>query len=180
MGQNAAAAEGGRVRIIVPYTDLQPETVEAVRANSHGHAIHYVDVSGGDSEMWETWQWVWRRPEDTLLVEHDIAIHNDVIWQVEACDEPWCTFAYPYNFGNSDPYHGTGCVRFRRELMERVPDLWDRVGLREGPHHPPKHWCSLDGFSQLELGALGYRQCKHEPPVKHLDESNSHGCLGTF
>lgn len=167
------------MKIVVPYVDLRDETVEALSAHAGGHDIHYVDVSDSDAAMWETWQWVWEAREDVLWVEHDIEIHEHVIPQVSECPEPWCTFAYPYAFGNSDPYHGTGCVRVRAELMRAVPDLWRRVAARSGPHHPEKHWCSLDGFMQIELSP-NYVQHKHDPPVGHVDVANSHGCLGTF
>jgi len=165
------------MRIVVPYTRLRDETVEAVRAFSHSHPIHYVYVGDHDEQLFEIWQWIWDAQEDTVVVEHDIVIGPDTITGFEACPELWCAHSYRYSiFGD---YAGTGCVRFRGELMEKTPDLWHRVGLHSGPHHPPRHWCSLDGYAQLELSAYGHRQCKHEPSVTHLDESNSHGCVAT-
>lgn len=168
------------MKIVVPFTNLRDETVEALHRHAAGHDVHYVHVGDRDEQMWEMWRDLWAAGEDVVVVEHDIVIHERVLPEFEACPEQWCTFGYPYAFGNANPYHGTGCVRFRSELIAAVPDLWDRVAVREGPHHPYKHWCSLDGFSQLELWPLGYSNHRHEPPVGHVDPSNSHGCLGTF
>ena len=168
------------MKIVVPYTRLRDETVAALAEHAVGHSVVFQDVSGSDEAMWEMWAALWREREDVVVVEHDIVVHAAVVPEFAACAEPWCTFAYPYAFGNDNPYHGTGCVRFRGELMEAVPDLWARVAAKDGPHHPPKHWCSLDGFSQLELWQHGFKNHRHEPPVGHVDPSNSHGCLGTF
>jgi hypothetical protein len=168
------------MRIIVPYVTLNPQTVDALDQHANGVPVSYIDVSSDDEALWRLWKQIWADQEDTIVVEHDIVIHSRVVPELEECPTPWCTFGYPYPYGNSDPYHGTGCVRFRAALMANEHDLWDRVGARSGPKHPQRHWCSLDGFSHLELWPRGYVQCKHSPPVGHADQSNSHGCMGTF
>lgn len=168
------------MKIICPYTQLHDATVDALSEHAAGHDVRYVHVGDHDEQLFEVWQDVWAAREDVIWVEHDIKIHAGVIPGFEACEFPWCAFAYPYPYGNSNPYFGTGCARFRGELMAAFPDMIDRVGERFGPHHPPRHWCSIDGFQQLELAGRGYLQHHHHPPVAHLDASNSHGCLGTF
>ncbi|HUX70787.1 MAG TPA: hypothetical protein VMV41_09780 [Cellulomonadaceae bacterium] len=170
------------MNIHVPYTNLRDDTKAALdlHAIARGHTVTYVDVSGSESAMWEMWRDLWAQGDDIVVVEHDIVIHEEVLPRFEDCPNVWCANPYPYAFGNSDPYHGTGCVRFRAALTVEFPDLWERVGQRKGPKHPQRHWCSLDGWSQLELWPRNYRQCHHTPAVGHVDPTNSHGCLGNF
>jgi hypothetical protein len=166
------------LRVVCPYTNLRKETREALER--YAPQVEFVDVSSDEQALWRLWKEVWADCQDTVFVEHDIVIHEGVIPAFENCKDVWCTFAYPYAFGNNDPYHGTGCVRFRAELMADFPDLWDIVGKMSGPHHPPGHWCSLDGYSQVTLWAAEYHSHQHDPACKHLDPGNSHGCLGQF
>jgi hypothetical protein len=166
------------LRVICPYTNLKDETKKALKR--YAPQVEFVDVSGSESALWEMWHELWKDCRDTLVVEHDIVIHEDVVASLSACGELWCTYGYPYAFGTGNPYHGTGCVRFRGELMAEFPDLWDLVGKMSGPHHPQKHWCSLDGYSQVTLWAAEYHSHQHDPACKHLDPGNSHGCLGQF
>lgn len=166
------------MKIVVPHTRarLRDETVEALRAHMRdSDTVEFVDVSGHDLQLWETWQWAWQAREDVIWVEHDIVIGPDTIPGFEACQDEWCAHGYEYaHFG---VYAGTGCVRFRASLMRAFPDLWDQVGRCAGRKHPPKHWCSLDAFSKVILSQQGYRQHLHEPAVAHLGVGVSHGCL---
>jgi hypothetical protein len=173
---------GAVVKVIVPYTNLRLETASALEEYGYerGHAMMMRDVSGSEDALWHLWKEAWAEREDFAFVEHDIVIHEGVIPSFEGCHEPWCTFAYPYAYGSGNPYHGTGCVRFRAQLMRDFPTLIDEIGELEGPKHPKRHWCSIDGFMQITLWRRNYRQHHHDPPVGHVDTSNSHGCLGTF
>ena len=164
--------------VILPYTEVNEETRAAVAGNTDPRYVEMVKLERTES-YWELWDRLWRGARDFIIVEHDIVIHEEVLPQFRACREPWCTFGYPYAFGPA-PYHGTGCVRFRAEMMEAVPDLIEAVGRRSGTHHPPRHWCSIDGFMQTELWARGYHGHQHHPPVGHLSTTCSHDCLGTF
>lgn len=164
------------MRIYVPYTRLRDETRDALEQHASGHEIRYVDVSGGDEAMWEMYAAAWAEGETFAVVEHDIMIHDRVLPAFEQCPSLWCSFAYPY--AHLPAYCGTGCVRFRAELLAAYPELWEHVALCEAPPaHGFRHWCTLDGFSQTQLCQAGFLMCRHMDPVTHLDPSNSHGCL---
>ena len=170
------------MRVVVPFTRLRAETVAALEMHAVGHQVEYRDVSKDDEAFWRLWKEIWADGETFAIIEHDIVIHETVLEQFDGCGEPWCTFGYPYEiFKNmSEPYHGTGCTRFRAEVMQAIPDLWDTVAEREGLFHPRRHWCSLDGFSQLELWQAGFHGHRHEPMVGHVDPSISHDCRAGF
>jgi hypothetical protein len=129
--------------VYVPYVWIQPETRAALEEHAAGHEVTFVYVGGSDSAMWEMYDRLWReeRQRGFVVVEHDIVIHGDVLPQFERCSERWCTFAYPYAFGNANPYHGTGCVRWSANLIATVPLLWKNVAQRSAENHPQKHWC---------------------------------------
>ena len=163
------------MKIVVPYTRLRDETVEALREHADGHDIHFVDVSDHDEQLYELWRDLWAACEDVLVVEHDIRIHSGTLPEFAGCPKPWCSFGYTYaHFG---VYHGTGCVRIRGSLMAQHPRVIIEAGQHDGPKHPPRHWCSLDAYMQHELHRRGIEQHRHEPAVEHLGVGVSHGCV---
>jgi len=174
---NDEVKRSASTQVIVPYTNLRDETRDSVLRYAPDARFVYL---GDDEAYWRLVSGLWREQRDYIIVEHDIVIHEDAISQFEACPEPWCTFGYPYFLGDA-PYHGTGCVRWRAEAMRAMPDLLEVVGEMSGPHHPQRHWCSLDGFSQATIWARSdFRAHHHDPPVGHTDTAASHTCQATF
>lgn len=164
--------------IVCPYTSagLRAETWSRLgELAQQGYDVRPILLRQEDA-YWQLLSQLWSGGEDFCLIEHDIVPHAGVLPAFVDCPEPWCTFAYPYDrFGL---YHGSGCARFRHALMRLEPDLLERVAETNGGElHPPKHWCTLDAFIQMHLGARGYAQHRHEPPVTHLSPGCSHGCV---
>lgn len=160
--------------VVVPHTEgrIRPETTHTVA--KHADFIDFARLDD-DEAYWRLLRDYWIRGHGFAVVEQDIILHAAVIPEFEACPEPWCTFGYPYDIVGGT-YHGSGCVRWRTELITAIPDLWDRVGRHSNPDHPPRHWCTLDAYAQLELANAGYQPHRHEPAVGHVDTSCSHGC----
>jgi hypothetical protein len=106
------------VRVLCAYTDLYPATKEALAR--YAPETEFVDVSGDDYAYWRAITGRWTGEDDLLVVEHDIEIHDQVIPQLEACEEPWCTF--PYRLWRPDAwcYASLGCTRFSAELQRLV------------------------------------------------------------
>lgn len=161
------------MKVVVPYVigGLRDETLRAV---SQQPDVEFVLLED-DEAYWRVWKELWEAGTDFVVVEQDIVPGPDTFSLFEQCPELWCAHAYPYSvFGL---YAGTGCVRFRAELLAATPLLIDHVGQSFDTTHPPKHWCRLDAWMQNELHTAGYRMHRHEPPVAHIDPGNSHGCV---
>jgi hypothetical protein len=106
------------VRVLCCYTELHPDTRAALAALAP-HA-ELVDVSGGDYAYWRAFTERWTGDDDLLNVEQDIEIHDTVIPQLEACGEPWCTFAYRLWRPDAWCYNALGCTRFSAALQREV------------------------------------------------------------
>ena len=160
--------------ILIPHTPggLRDETLAAVERA--GLPFRAVELAPDDEAYWRFWRSLWDAAEDVTVVEQDIVPHDRVFDEFAACPEPWCAHAYEYSIVGL--YAGTGCVRFRHELLAATPGLMDRVALMSDHLHPPKHWCRLDAWMQHQLFLAGYQQHRHEPPVGHLNPDVSHGC----
>jgi hypothetical protein len=101
--------------------NLWPATAESLRRIAPETRI--IPISAGDIEQpWTTYARFWGGPDDLLIIEQDIVIHDAVIPSLEACLEPWCLFpARHYAQGGGWMLDGFMCNRFRREFMAAVP-----------------------------------------------------------
>ena len=164
----------------MPYVDgcLRDATLSALMAWSRAQQDPpdiRLEQLFTDESYFHVWAGLWREGEDVTVIEQDIVIAPDTLGSFDACREPWCAFGYEYAcFG---VYAGTGCVRFRKELIAATPRLWDEVATMSDELHPPRHWCRLDGWSQAVLHRHGFTQHVHRPPVGHVDTDVSHGCV---
>lgn len=158
----------------MPHTPdgLRKATYEAVLAQAPHAQFHRLD---DDEAYWRLLDGLWRARESFVIVEQDIVPNPDSIERFHECTELWCTHAYDY--GIFGLYAGSGCVRFRAELLHETPGLIGRVGEMSDATHPKKHWCRLDGWTQQLLHATGYVKHLHQPAVQHLDTGVSHGCV---
>jgi hypothetical protein len=160
--------------IVIPHTPtgLREETLAAVEAS--GLPFQTVEL-GDDEAYWRLWAEIWDTAVDVTVIEQDIVPTPDVFTGFAACPDPWCAHAYEYSIVGF--YAGTGCVRFRGNLLAATRGLMDRVAPMSDDTHPPKHWCRLDAWMQHHLHMAGYQQHRHDPTVGHLDPSVSHDCF---
>ena len=172
------------MKIVIPHTGhgLAGETVLALARHSrHGDHLQFTSVGRDDEAYWRLLRDLWEQREDVVIVEQDIVIHDTVLDGFDDCPGLWCTHGYPYDiYSGYTDYHGAGCVRWRAELMAQHPDAIEKIGAQFGPNHPPRHWCSLDGFFQLEMQARAVEPCRHQPPVRHMNPTPSHDCAQAF
>ena len=161
------------MRVVVPFTDLRPETVEALDAS--GYPWEAVSVKFSDYAYFELVAQLWREQQDFGIVEHDIKVGSDTLSGMETCVELWCAAPYPYLNGT---YAGLGCARFRSQLMVEIPELMDEVALMGNDDHPPRHWCVVDGFMQIRLALRGYSSHRHGEVVNLGGLRPAHGCHG--
>jgi hypothetical protein len=106
------------MRVLCAYTDLNPATEAALRKYAPG--TDFIDVSGDDYAYWAAICERWTGQDDLLVVEHDIEIHDQVIPQMQACAEPWCSFAYRLWRPDAWCHNALGCTRFSAALQRSV------------------------------------------------------------
>ena len=135
-----------------------------------------IPAEAADSPAW--WREIkarWDDPDDLLLVEQDIAIHDQVIPQFGACRQPWCSFPFPRP--NEDPpslqERGLGCTRFTAKFRQMVTtadveagagSCWECEGIKPGCF---RHVEGRIGDAAGRAGMPGPHV--HWPPVGHRD-----------
>jgi hypothetical protein len=161
------------MQVVVPYTRVHDEVVEALEAT--GHPYEMVDVSENESSYYELLRAKWAAGETFIIVEHDIIVMRTTFTELEQCPEPWCIVPHRYL---GWMHWGLGCVKFTDRLICAVPTAMEEVGSLEDEKHPPKHWCRLDCWLQQRvLPRYGFHSHNHEFALEHLGEGVAHGCL---
>jgi hypothetical protein len=153
------------LRVVVPYVHgrLLRATVDSVQEHLPGAS--YRDVGGSETAYHDLLAELWVQPEDTIVVEHDIEVHERVLGSFEGCTGWWCTLPYQ---GPSGPLtENLGCVRWRAELMRDEPDLLTAIAS-DANSVPARSWRRLDVRLLTELKRRGYDPHAHSDPVRHL------------
>jgi hypothetical protein len=143
------------VPIVCPYTQLRPETKEAL-ANWD---VAFVDVSGRDSDYHWLLEGFWHRQQGVLIVEHDIVPYPGAIASLQACAEDYC--GVPYLVGRNFVVD-LGLTRFSAAIMAAYPDAVDRM--------EDDHWKSQDGQMLGYLRPLRGEPHWHWPAARHLND----------
>jgi hypothetical protein len=138
--------------VVVPYTELDLETVAAVGPEA------VLSRMGGPTSYWRLVYALWRGADDFTIVEHDVVPSAAGLAELGACPEDWC--AYPYECGGK-MMTALGCTKFRVAIRTRHPDLISRIA----PEH--RAWDGLDAMVIGELHRRGEREHVQEPPVIH-------------
>ncbi len=164
------------MRVICPFTELEPETRDAIDLT--GRQCEYVDVSGSDDAYWALLAELWKAGREFCIIEHDVVPGRGSLDELEDCPGDWCSFAVAYGTG---AHAGLGCVKFSTRLLGQLPYALERIEARCDDTHPPKHWCRLDAWLNEYLRNHEQRPCIHIPALTHLrDEEGpvqpSHGC----
>ena len=161
------------MRVIVPYTKITPECDEALER--HAPKAERIYVGASDQDYWRLLLALWGQRQSFILVEHDVVIDEHTLPSLARCPDLWCACPYPYI---STVSYGLACVKFRREVMEKVPLLMEVVGCGTPRNHPAGHWCTLDQIISPVLWSLGVGRCQKHPLVGHPghEVSSSHGC----
>lgn len=157
------------VKLVVPFTDLHPETHRATR---DWPEVEYVDVSADEYEYGRLLRRLWREGESFCLVEHDVVPHRDTLARFALCDRWYCSAPYAWT-----THVGVtlGCTKFGREGLRAYPDAMEiawRIPCNFGDGRGG-HYRQIGVWLQSEVLArfYGEQPCCHLPPVVHLNES---------
>jgi hypothetical protein len=156
-----------RPLVIVPYTDLQTRTKASL--NSPLLDVHFLLLSNRDNAYWEALKNVWHEGRSFIVVEHDIIASVKALLDLWLCPSPWCS--QPYQYRGSGWIRALGCTKFSSEIIEKVPDLFERILELPFPKDPTKkatYWRSLDSFMFKILKGEGFQVCPHDIKVGHF------------
>lgn len=156
--------------VVVPYVKgyLREEVVPVVEreADACGWGISLFDVSGSQYDYWALVRQMWAGEETFAIVEQDVVPPYGFLAGFEACEKEWCVHDYVVHGALIGSYYGHpgafGCVRFRRRLLERHPEVVETLDYRT--------WSLLDGVIGEALRSRGEHEHEHEPPARHLHD----------
>jgi hypothetical protein len=147
-----------------------------------GYPYHLVDVSGADDAYFLLLAGLWNARADFLLVEHDMVPTAEMFTAMEECPRWWCVNPYGANEWGTNVETGFGFTRFRRELMDHWPDIWDGVGRWYTDDTPPRHFGRLDTRFFLTINRrkdpytdMAWFSHSHALEVAHLHDYASGG-----
>jgi hypothetical protein len=149
--------------ILLPYTRLHPTTARLANAHAPGHERVRLDPDD-ETAYWRLLADSWPLPGDLVVIEQDVGIHAGVVEGLTGCPEPWC--GHPYPIGRQ-LLVCLGCTKFSAELKAAEPDLLEAIGRDDTGGLPARVWQRLDVRILDHLRTRGYRQHRHEPPVRH-------------
>ncbi len=145
--------------VYIPHTVRHPQTALGAPENAT-----WVDVSQSPNAYYAALAHWWERGETFMVLEHDVICRPDVIEEFDACPEPWCLYGYTeicHRECMEAWRNALGCTRFRKELIDAVPDALASVPRENWDWH---NVC--DGLGN-NLRAAGFTHHFHEPWVSH-------------
>jgi|SRR5665213_2371927 len=153
------------MRVICPCTAQYHPLAEA--AHNKIPNLEQIDVSARHDTYQSLLSELWGEKNSFLIIEHDIEPNDRALRQAKYCGCLWGIS--PYNGPGLDPlYASLGFVRFRRQLMEEVPELFNTIAIvDDGKEISPGHWRRLDARISAELKNKHYEPHFHEPVLQH-------------
>lgn len=123
-------------------------------------------MSRSDTAYFDLIETLWADREPFLLVEHDIEINQRALRQAKHCACWWSVSPYIGPFGPDEMLDGSlGFTRFRRQLIDDIPDLPARAARANGSLE--RNWRCLDTRILGVLRQAGHRPHLHAPVVQH-------------
>ena len=123
------------MKVIVPFTHLEPEVLDALWKT--GYHWEERDVSSSDTAYFELIKELWDEGAGWINVEHDIVIRSGCIERAfEKCPHAWCVFPYPYKMMPQGFYAGLGFSKITSQVINRHPDVMAKVFEMHDEQHP--------------------------------------------
>lgn len=157
------------MRVVVPFTDLRPETYRAARDWVDG--CEFVGMED-DYAYGRLLRKLWREGEDFLLVEHDMNWTREQIARMDECEHGYCANPYPWT---TTVGPALGFTRFSEDFIARYPDAVEIATRIPSNYGDPGHWKQLDVWLMAAVLRDYYHEQPHchLPPVEHLNEEQA-------
>lgn len=153
---------------LIAHTAIHPQTANSAPSNAT-----WVDVSFSPHAYYAALLWQWAKGETFMVLEHDVVCRPDVIASFDECPEPWCLYPYAPECPCGNPQcreawaNALGCTRYRKELIEDVPDALTAIPRDMPDGLPCWEWHNVCDGLGAQLRAAGYTHHWHEPAVEH-------------
>ena len=144
------------MKVVVAYCQLHPETERAIfSALEAGDVVIWADTSYSDTAYFDLLSRHWAMGQTFVVLEQDKVPDDGALRELYECPEPWCTYPVPMAH-NGEPcdFVSLSCTKFGSELMDRFPNLMERVGLME-MGFGLKHWNRLDMAMAGQIAGRG-------------------------
>jgi hypothetical protein len=135
-----------RSKRVCPNVGLDPLTAAYI----DGLGFELIEMDNGLG-YWRLLRDFWRAREPVLIIEHDVVPWDGAVDELEACSEPWCAGGYNEHDTN------LGLVKFTPEHMAQIPDVWDRMELR--------NWRDCHCHHGITYERAGIAAHRHGPPM---------------
>jgi len=151
-------------RVVVPYTNLRQETVDAVQAAGIcAEFVRLVDDTHYSRLLLE----LWAAGETFVVIEHDVAPRPGDLQHLLRCPRPWCGFAYNI----STQYAAClGFTKFRGDFIRKYPAVMELAAADERDGMKAGVWVRMDVRLDNRLHPAGETIHTHWPPVPHYNE----------
>jgi len=110
----------------------------------------FVNLTGDDGNYFRLVKMLWKKQEDFTIVEQDILPAQKDLDDFDSCPEVWCCNPYDYEGknGKSIAIACLGCTRFRKGIIEQVPNLFEIIASYDSGTMSWNqfHWVHLDGL----------------------------------
>jgi hypothetical protein len=136
------------------FADLHQEAITAL-VRAHPNA-EFIDVGGDPYNYWRLFTHLWDGGRPFILVEHDIVVRPDTVFDLESCGTPWC--AYTYHEAPGEPVSGLGCAKFHPS--------WGPLDLGGMPE---PIWQNVDTTVAGLMHQHGWQVHEHGPWLRHLN-----------
>lgn len=157
------------MRLVVPFTELHAATYRATR---EWPDVEYRYVGATDTAYAELLDELWTDGRTFTVCEHDVVPSKGALAELAMCRQPYCAFPVALSV------YVAPCLsltKFSASLMERYPDVMDRVLRVPTNYGPPGHYRQLDTVLQrtVLLNRYGLQPHLHLPPVTHLNPAKA-------
>jgi hypothetical protein len=149
------------MNVFVPYTEIQPATLEALKPYEFTPVRMVTDY-----DYLNYFHTRWEHGECFVNCEHDTVFHAGAIEELENCNYEWCAFG----ISESDNFvEGTvvslAMMRFKARFIKKCPDLWEKMYTTDIGYWGLPSWKWCDVWLQRYTRKKGIICHQHYPPV---------------
>jgi hypothetical protein len=156
-------------RLVVPYTNLRPETYRATRSWPN---VTYRYVGDSDTAYAEWLSELWAEGEGFIVCEHDVEPAPGALQELADCEHGYCAFPVALSVYLAPCMSLT---KFSGAFLREHPDVMERAMRVPTNHGAPGHYRQLDTVIQqtILLKRYGSQPHVHLPPARHLNPVKS-------
>lgn len=150
------------MRIVVPFTEVHPQTRTWLSLSEH--PVEYEYVGHSPLAYSELLRQLWESKQGFVICEHDMRPTYEVLNAMIFCPEPFCSASYDWGT-NRGP--AMGLVKFSTAFIRRYPFAARQL---HGVSWKQMDWVFIRKVLAADLGEFPH---VHLPAIKHLNPEKS-------